>query len=53
MNRKINKLHIQKPGRSTALTDTDEKVLLHAICIPVKWGFPFEPIEIKDLVKNY
>lgn len=51
--RKINKLHMNKPGHSTALSQNDEETLVHIICIASEWGFPFEAEDVKDLVESY
>jgi len=51
--RKINKLNMGNPGHPTALSGSDERALVKAICKASEWGFPFELEDIKDLVENY
>ncbi|KAG5862158.1 hypothetical protein JTB14_000643 [Gonioctena quinquepunctata] len=53
LRRKIKGLHPLNSGHCTALSLSDEKAIVKAICIASEWGFPFEPSDIKDVVQDF
>lgn len=50
---KIHGLHMQKPGTSPVLTETQENELAEVVRVAGIWGFPLTPACIMRLVEQF
>lgn len=44
---------LPKLGRNTALTATEENVLVDILSVCAKWGYPFRLSEVCQIIKKY
>lgn len=51
--RHVNKSNIKKQGGQTALTESEEQLLIERILLRADWGFPLEQLDLRLLVKGY
>ena len=49
---KVDKVHMQEPGRPRILTDTEEKNLVAYAKLGADWGQPMSKIELRMIAKN-
>jgi len=50
---KLRKAHPANVGRPTVLSDETEKQIANALDCLTDWGFPFQTIDLRIMVKNY
>ncbi|XP_064617323.1 uncharacterized protein LOC135481430 [Liolophura sinensis] len=53
LSHKINKKYANAPGRPTALSDEEEASLVNHVKVVSEWGFPFDILDLRLLVKTY
>jgi hypothetical protein len=53
LSHKINSKHGLKVGHPTVLSADEEKAIVDHINVVASWGFPFDFVDIRELVKTY
>lgn len=51
--RHVNKSNLKKQGGQTAVTESEEQLLIERILLCAEWGFPLDQLDLKLLVKGY
>ena len=50
---RLKQKHMQKPGRPTVLREKEDLAIAENLLATAEWGFPFDDMDIRMLVKNY
>ncbi|KAK6167094.1 hypothetical protein SNE40_021198 [Patella caerulea] len=53
LGNKVNEKHLNKPGRPTVFSKAEEDLFCAALVTVQKWGFPFDLMDFRCMVKSY